>query len=228
MVLVVGVALGLAADIVLEVLVVVADDVARGIVLADDVVAVGALGPTTADALGALPHKLGEVTRVAVEAGLVKVVLGALVAPEVGPAVRGRPAAAPGDVFTVRVVGLLHKHCQQRILKAGVSSCGAGIITWWRGFSEHLAAQACALLARLLSHCRGAAECCPRYQLCAASICFLKSSCSRASISRASTETGEAEATAASARTAALEKTSAIILRVMCKLTGGSRACLML
>ena len=110
MVLVVGVALGLATDIVLEVLVVAADDVAGGVVLADDVVAVVALGPAAADALGALPHELREVARVAAEAGLVEVVLDALVAPEVGPAVGGGPAAAPGDVFTVRVIGLFYRN----------------------------------------------------------------------------------------------------------------------
>lgn len=120
-VLVVGVALGLAADIVLEVLVVVADNVARRIILTDDVVAIGALGPPAADALGALPHELREVAGVAVEAGRVVVVLGAFVAPEVGPAVGGGPAAAPGNVLAMRVIGL-HTNVSNFILSEGV--CG--------------------------------------------------------------------------------------------------------
>lgn len=105
--LVAWVAPGLAADILSEVLVVVANNVAGGIVLADDVVAKVAMGPAAANALGALPDELGEVARRAAEAGPVPIVEGALFPPLVGPAVRRGPAAAPGDVFAVGVTGLI-------------------------------------------------------------------------------------------------------------------------
>ena len=62
--------------------------------------------PGTANVLGRLPNNLRKVSSVSIEARVVKVVVDALVAPDVGPAVGVGYAAAPGDIFAVPVVGL--------------------------------------------------------------------------------------------------------------------------
>lgn len=91
-------------NILAVVAVVVAGNVANVEVLADDVKAVAALGPTAAHSGRVFPDELRKVTSVRRRAAIVKVEVNSLVAKNVGPAARGGPFVANDHALTIRGV----------------------------------------------------------------------------------------------------------------------------